>query len=925
MILVQVRLISHCSFALRLNPDDEKHQLQSLAEEIKYLRGFLKITEKKRNEHSEVMNLAMRIRDVISVAENEVEQWVVIGFKANHASDSLRELGGLIITGQYAILHRFSPFIVQYFCLLGVEEPQYHPQNFLPCKHHRSLHLGCVKKKIKTLTVEVKHILDENLYDINEVAVKKLKQSSTGSGGGSNPSKVVEEKVVVGFKEDVKTLMGKLHDNGQGGQLEIISITGAAGGGKTTLAKEVYDQRLTLESFEIHAWVVVSQDYDKIMKKHLLICILKSAFPENQEDYEKGNEDTLGEKLHKYLRGKKYLIVMDDIWGIEAWNDIQRSFPRERKGSKVVFTSRLPIQSDSIYCIPHRLAPLPKCCSWELLEKKVFGKKQCPPELMDIGKQIAEKCKGLPLTIVTIAGILATEDKTPDVWEDIAKHLSSTIAKNQEGCMKILELSYNHLPFHLKACFLYIGAHPEDYEIPVRELIWLWIAEGFIPQSAGRESLEAIAEDYLNCLVDRSLVMVAWKSRSHGGIKACRIHDLLRELCLKKAKEDNFFAKIYEGDFSLCTPNKHRRLFIGSPQLIHKFPPISPPRNLRSFLCFYLANNINHPSTARINLSYFVENFELLRVLHLSPVGCLQEVGIGNLVHLRYLGLSLPHEPPKCAPYVFYYLSNLETFNLHESPSIIPLPCDIVKMVKLRHLYTKRGRFKYHHVSNDEEEGNILDSLQTLHRMCMCGRCLRFLERTPNLRKLGLIIDGDEDDVLMLPDLEFLKCLEILHVTGYHDREHVVRTGLKLPRTLKRLTLARTYLKWEELSIILQTQPSLEVLKLLEDACSGRVWNTSELEEGFSQLKYLRLDNLNIEEWIATEDQFPRLEVLVVRHCRKLKGIPIDFANLYNLREINVMWSSRSAEESAREIQEKQRNTKGDDNCLNLLTRRNVW
>ncbi|XP_058193913.1 putative late blight resistance protein homolog R1B-17 isoform X1 [Rhododendron vialii] len=866
---------------------DEKHQLQSLAEEIKYLRGFLQITEKKRKEHSEVMNLVMRIRDVVSEAENIVELFVVLVFKANHASDSLLE-------------HQ----------------------------DHLSLDLESVKKEIKTLKAKVKQILDENMYDINGVAVKKLKHSSTGSGGGSgstigsNTSIVVEKKAVVGFKEEVETLMGKLHDIGEGGRLEIISIIGAGGGGKTTLAREVYDHPLTLQKFEIRAWVNVSQDYDKTMKRHLLIRILESAFPKKNEDYKEISDDKLGEKVYKCLQNRKYLIVMDDVWGIEAWNDIQRSFPRECKGSKVVFTSRLPVQSDSICCVPHCMDPLTKSCSWELLEKKVFGMKRCPPELVDIGKQIAEKCKGLPLAIVTIAGILATEDKTLDVWEEVAKHLSSTIAKNQEGCMEILELSYNHLPLHLQACFLYIGAHPEDYEMPSRELIWLWIAEGFIQQSDGGKSLEAIAEDYLIGLIDRSLVTVARNSKSDGGIKACHIHDLLRELCLKKVEEDNFFVKIYEGDyFSPSTTNKHRRLFIGR-QFFDKFPPRPLARNLRSFLYLSSPN-----SSLKQNLSFFVENFELLRVLHLISATSLGEIGIGDLVHLRYLALTLREEHNR-ALNSFHFLWNLEILIL-QVPNYdknISLPRHIVKMVKLRHLYTKSGIFEYHHVSDDEEEGNMLDSLQTLHRMCACEHCLHFLEMTPNLRKLGLYggdVDFEGDDVLMLCDLEFLKCLETLSVAALFDYKRMASIGLKLPPTLTRLSLSSTFLEWEKLSIILQTLPSLEVLKLLDDACRGPVWDTSELEEGFSQLKYLRLEYLDIEEWIASEDEFPRLEVLAIQICDKLKGIPIDFANLNELREIKVQQCTRSAEESAKEIQEKQRNTKGDDDCVNLVLKYN--
>ncbi|XP_058201779.1 putative late blight resistance protein homolog R1A-3 [Rhododendron vialii] len=112
-----------------------------------------------------------------------------------------------------------------------------------------------------------------------------------------------------------------------------------------------------------------------------------------------------------------------------------RSLPKECNGSKVMFTSRLLVEPDSIHCVWHCLALLQKSYSWELLQKKVFGNKCCPPELVGIGKHIAEKCEGLPLAIVAIAGILAVKDKTLDVWEKVSKHLSSIIAKNQDDYM----------------------------------------------------------------------------------------------------------------------------------------------------------------------------------------------------------------------------------------------------------------------------------------------------------------------------------------------------------------------------------------------------------------------------------------------------------------------------------------------------------
>ncbi|KAI8567313.1 hypothetical protein RHMOL_Rhmol02G0111500 [Rhododendron molle] len=147
----------------------EKNQLKSLEEEIKYMRGFLKITEKKRNEHSEVMNLVRHIKGVVSEAENIIELFVVQAFKASHAHFLSQRQDW------------FSPIIE---CVKKM---------FKTHQDHLSLALESVKKEIKTLMAEVKQIYDENMYDVNGVAGKKLVHSFS--------------------KTEVSTMSGSYEDN----------------------------------------------------------------------------------------------------------------------------------------------------------------------------------------------------------------------------------------------------------------------------------------------------------------------------------------------------------------------------------------------------------------------------------------------------------------------------------------------------------------------------------------------------------------------------------------------------------------------------------------------------------------------------------------------------------------------------------------
>ncbi|XP_057780138.1 putative late blight resistance protein homolog R1A-10 [Salvia miltiorrhiza] len=334
----------------------------------------------------------------------------------------------------------------------------------------------------------------------------------------------------VGLEDDVIHIMDKLTIH-QSKQL-IISIVGMGGTGKTTLALNVYENSLIQRHFDIRAWATVSQQYSA----HEIFSKLLSSIGQS------GSGNDLGVKLHQTLCGRRYLIVLDDIWSVEAWDEVRLYFPDNGNGSRIVLTTRLSdVASDcgSSSCIT--MKPLKKDQSWVLFCRNAFQQEHCPyPQLESVGNKIVRLCRGLPLSIVVIGGFLLKSPRTVGFREDVAKNIKSipTSTEKQE-ILDVLSLSYSHLPPHLKPCFLYMGIFEEDREIRASRIIKLWVAEGFIkPKRA--QMLEEIAEGYLNDLVDRNLVLVG-RYRYNGKIRSCRLHDLIRDLCLKVSEKDKFF------------------------------------------------------------------------------------------------------------------------------------------------------------------------------------------------------------------------------------------------------------------------------------------------------------------------------------------------------------------------------------------------
>ncbi|KAL2552791.1 putative late blight resistance protein-like protein R1A-6 [Forsythia ovata] len=406
--------------------------------------------------------------------------------------------------------------------------------NSFPPVWYLSIRLPQVLEKIKLIRMALEKIR-KNQY----TGIQKVAEYPNGQVSLQAEKPPILDDMVVGFEDHIMEITEKLVRGPE--YLQIISIFGMPGVGKTSLARKLYNDPSVTYRFHKRAWCVVSHAH---RMRDMLIDILRSISNLHRDEILKIEDAKLDEYLvgnvYKGLKGRRYLIIMDDIWDINAWDDLEMYFPDDRNGSRILFTTRhrqvgLKASGRSVI---HELTLLSENQCWDILQRKVFHNEHCPPQLVDVGKQIAIKCDGLPLAVVVIAAVLAKMEKKISLWQNVAGSLSSHISRDPNMCMNILELSYKNLPIHLKPCFLYFGVFQEDKEIPVQKLIELWVAEGFIKREEEKSS-EDVAYKYLMDLIDRSLVLVT-KRRYDGGVKACAVHDLLRDLCLRIGEEENF-------------------------------------------------------------------------------------------------------------------------------------------------------------------------------------------------------------------------------------------------------------------------------------------------------------------------------------------------------------------------------------------------
>ncbi|KAJ4789940.1 Disease resistance protein (CC-NBS-LRR class) family [Rhynchospora pubera] len=837
-------------------------EVEKLSQELKYIKAFIEDADRKHIVEKRQMQL---VKDIIDIAY-DIED--AIDIFHSECPEKLKLPGILGRLGRLPKEISKIPFLYQF------------------------------QQEVKQIQSRISQIKEyKETWGITTLGEDRIPQS--------NPQLIptVDDSEIVGFETHrdnvVKCLLDEAYRS-----LAVVSIVGSGGLGKTTLARNVYNSGDVSENFGKPIWITISQAYDllKILQDIAKDLGILSGNTEDKKE--------LAIKIREFLEQKRYLIIFDDVWAEDFWKNIKNVMPDKNNGSRVLITTRfenVAMKADTKYN-PYKLPTLDPEQSLNLFLKKAVPKMHqypngLPDELKSLAQEFTAKCNGLPLALIVLGSLLSTKSYDFHGWKGLLDTMSWQVDGSE--CIDVIATSYEYLPLAKKLCFLYFAAYPEDKHIDIEDLLRIWVTERLIPQENTR-TLEETAMCFLEDLVQRSMVQVSEKGFD-GSILSCRVHDVLRDLAIQKAKEINFLIVCSKpNDWMSC--NKARRVAINYSSNGNELMGDYANRNIRSLLLF---------GEGESNLD--CSKYKLLRVL-----GCItgwSQVlrNFKGLPHLRYLKLNseIEGQEREFGEWI-RSMKYLETLDLG-----ISRHGDLSKWIwqvkTLRHAI-----LSYYSGYNTQAPPTSADltNLQTLLNVNY-GES-RPASGPPNItqvRNLRIEVRNFSMELItLLHNLKHLVNLDIRGISGidlgkiiwknfpfYENLKCLVLRDDTLPPHLidgnETLVLRDDTLLPHLIFLDLQgfkfVSDPLSVLQKLQNLKTLYIFSKKEKvlmswrfrcsAGGFKQLEELVIDNLMVDEWEIERGAMPMLKKLAVQFCDPLR-VPLELVHLPSLEDLE--WRS---------------------------------
>ncbi|XP_065868310.1 putative disease resistance RPP13-like protein 1, partial [Euphorbia lathyris] len=591
-----------------------------------------------------------------------------------------------------------------------------------------------------------------------------------------------------------------------------------------------------------------------------VITVTKTIFQSVDDNNDKDKDlNSLQVKLKHKLSGKKFLIILDDVWSekYEDWTLLCGPFEAGALGSRIIITTRLQNVADmttGTSTTAHKLKELSYDECLSVFCQHALGATNFDQhlDLKAIGEEIVKRCTRLPLAAKALGGLLRGKSNT-NAWKEILKSEIWDLPDNKSNILPALRLSYLHLPPPLKRCFGYCSIFPKDYEFDRDELVFLWMVEGFLCQQTNKvKQMDDLGHEYFDELLSRSFFQ-----QSNDNKSRYVIHDLINDLARFVSRGtcfhlvDNESAGVESYAYVRHSSFIHREYNVS-----RRFECFYEMNKLRNFLSLRQSKYHSKSCLSRKVLYDLLPKLKCLRVLSLTHYEIVELPScVGELKQLRYLDLS--STDIRKLPESIGKLFHLETLKLYNCGELIELPKSICNLTNLLYL--------------------DISKTESLKEMSKIGNLTR-------LRMLSKFIVGEGNDGLKISELKKLPQLAgKLEIEGLQNVRDITDENL----IKEKPGLLKLHFKWGDRKVVNSNIQDEQILKSLEphqnatsvsiSGYGGRQFPSWVGDPIFSQMLKLKLLSCNDVKVLPLLGRLPSLKKLKIRGLSAVEEVGSEF------------------------------------------------
>ncbi|PRQ59296.1 putative P-loop containing nucleoside triphosphate hydrolase, leucine-rich repeat domain, L [Rosa chinensis] len=670
-------------------------EVKSLTRNLEAIQAVLEDAEQRQVTEATVRRWLSVLTEVSFDMDDVLDEWITEVLKQQMEKQEKQGENALIVTTKKKVCF---PFLSSCFCFGQV--------NQLMLRHDIAVRIKDLNERIASIAKEKQDFSFQNITRVSELPER--------------PKTTSLPNVKTFGRDEEKSLIASklLSESSEGNEVPlIIPIVGMGGMGKTTLAQFVYNDEEVKSHFNKRIWVCVSDPFDEIKIAQAII-----------EEIDKDNSSkssnvlqTLTQCIYKLIKGKKFLLVLDDVWSpnSDQWEELIKPLRYGATGSRVLVTTR-----------KEEVATLMKATTTQMISLKALSDAFClslfyysanmdennvSKEYKDIGLKIVKRCNGLPLAAKTLGSLMRNKKKIHE-WQAVLQSKTWELKEIQQDVFRPLLLSYHDLTPATKRCLLYCVTFPKDYVYDRNYLIELWMSQDYLNDKDNKEKI-VVGQNYFDDLAMRSFFQDIEVDDENGNIK-CKIHDIVHDFLQYLTKHECLIL-----DFELDASERRdvskdniRHLTLvhatGNESLAHF---LLNCKKLRTLMAIDSSKNSIGP------LFELIVQLKCLRTLSLCGrwrESSLREIPetIGGLIHLRYLDLSDNNELEEL-PSSLGSLYNLQTLRLVECWNLKEIPETIGGLIHIRYLDLSKNN----KLEKLPSALGSLYNLQTLRLVC----CLR--------------------------------------------------------------------------------------------------------------------------------------------------------------------------------------------------------